>query len=111
MVNHIQGTEFITDSEALKWQADVNGDGLVNSFDVEKSLDFVFKREPQKQLPLTSTLATSPYGGEGDIALTREFVVRFNMPLKKARSLQMRCFTLIQPVNYRLPLLAYLPTG
>ena len=83
MVNHIQGTEFITDTEALKWQADVNGDGLVNSFDVEKSLDFVFKREPQKQLPLTSTLATSPYGGEGDIALTREFVVRFNMPLKE----------------------------
>jgi hypothetical protein len=28
-------------------------------------------------------LATSPYHGEGDIALTREFVVRFNMPLKE----------------------------
>ena len=83
MVNHIQGTQFITDSEALKWQADVNGDGLVNSFDVEGSLDFVFKREPTKKLPLTTTLSTSPYGGEGDIALTREFVVRFNMPLKE----------------------------
>ena len=31
MVNHIQGTEFITNSEILKWQADVNGDGIVNS--------------------------------------------------------------------------------
>ena len=83
MVNHIQGTEFITNSEVLKWQADVNGDGLVNSFDVEDSLEFVFKREPQKQMPLTSVLSTSPYHGEGDIALTREFVVRFNMPLKE----------------------------
>jgi hypothetical protein len=83
MVNHIQGTEFITNSEVLKWQADVNGDGLVNSFDVEDSLEFVFKREPQKKMPLSSVLSTSPYDGEGDIALTREFVVRFNMPLKE----------------------------
>ena len=83
MVNHIQGTEYITDSDALKWKADVNGDGLVNSFDVEESLNFVFKREPKKQMPKTSVLATSPYHGEGNIALTREFVVRFTMPLKE----------------------------
>ena len=83
MVNHIQGTEFITNSEILKWQADVNGDGIVNSSDVESSLEFVFKREPQKNVPLTSVLSTSPYDGEGGSSLTREFVVRFNMPLKQ----------------------------
>ena len=34
-------------------------------------------------MPKTGVLSTSPYDGEGDIALTREFVVRFSMPLKE----------------------------
>ena len=80
MVNHIQGTGFTTDLETLKWQADINGDGLVNSFDVESSLEFVFKRESIKSLPFAGTLNTFPYDGEGDISLTREFVIHFNMP-------------------------------
>ena len=92
MVEHIQGTQFITDDEALKWQADVNEDGLVNSFDVEKSLDLVFKREQTKKLPLAGVLATSPYDGEGNVALTREFVVRFNMPLAKGTVLTNETF-------------------
>ena len=60
MVEHIQGTQFITDDEALKWQADVNEDGLVNSFGVEKSLDLVFKREQTKKLPLAGVLDDFP---------------------------------------------------
>ena len=50
MVNHIQGTEYITNSEALKWQADVNGDGLVNSFDVEEpSIMYSNERDSEKR--------------------------------------------------------------
>ncbi|MBT3540648.1 MAG: hypothetical protein HN489_05880, partial [Opitutae bacterium] len=81
MVNHIHGTGFTTELETLKWQADINGDGLVNSFDVESSLEFVFKRESIKSLPFAGIINTFPYAGEGDISLTREFVVHFNMPL------------------------------
>ena len=92
MVEHIQGTQFITDDEALKWQAGVNEDGLVNSFDVEKSLDLVFKREQTKKLPLAGVLTTSPHDGEGNVALTREFVVRFNMPLAKGTVLTNETF-------------------
>ena len=81
MVNHIHGTGFTTELETLKWQADINGDGLVNSFDVESSLEFVFKRESIKSLPFAGIINTFPYAGEGDISLTREFVIHFNMPL------------------------------
>ena len=93
MVQHIQGTEFITDDEALKWKADVNEDGLINSFDVEKSLDFVFKRDAAKEFPLCRVLSSSPNGGEGNIALTREFIVQFNMPLAKGTVITDEIFT------------------
>ena len=92
MVNHIQGTGFTTDLETLKWQADVNGDGLVNSFDVEGSLEFIFQRESIRALPLAGMLNTFPYDGEGDISLTREFVIHFNMPLAQGSVLTNEAF-------------------
>ena len=92
MVNHIHGTGFTTNLETLKWQADINGDGLVNSFDVEESLEFVFKRESIKALPYASVLNTFPYDGEGDISLTREFVIHFSMPLAEGTILTNEAF-------------------
>ncbi|MDG1325121.1 MAG: SdrD B-like domain-containing protein, partial [Opitutales bacterium] len=92
MVNHIHGTGFTTELETLKWQADINGDGLVNSFDVESSLEFVFKRESIKSLPFAGIINTFPYAGEGDISLTREFVIHFNMPLAQGTVLTNEAF-------------------
>ena len=80
VVNHIQGTEYLTDKSFIL-QADVNGDGLINSYDLEESMKYRFNRPDVPRLPLASTLAVSPYEGEAEVALTREFVVRFDMPL------------------------------
>ena len=41
VVNHIQGTEFLTDKSHIL-QADVNGDGLINSYDLEESMKYRF---------------------------------------------------------------------
>ncbi|MBT6850899.1 MAG: hypothetical protein HOA16_06840, partial [Opitutae bacterium] len=81
MVNHIQGEEYLIADKSKLLQADVNGDGLINSYDVEESLNFSFKRKAIRTLPLAGILSTSPYEGEGDVSLTREFVIRFSMPL------------------------------
>ncbi|MBT4666007.1 MAG: hypothetical protein HOB63_05790, partial [Opitutae bacterium] len=83
MVNHIQGEEFLIADKSKLLQADVNGDGLINSYDVEESLNFSFKRKAIRTLPLAGILSTSPYEGEGDVSLTREFVIRFSMPLEE----------------------------
>ena len=86
VVNHIQGTEFLTDKSHIL-QADVNGDGLINSYDLEESMKYRFNRPDVPKLPLAGVLATSPYEGEAEVALTREFVVRFDMPLSEKASL------------------------
>ena len=91
VVNHIQGTEFLTDNSHIL-QADVNGDGLINSYDLEESMKYRFNRPDVPKLPLAGVLATSPYEGEAEVALTREFVVRFDMPLSEKASLDETSF-------------------
>jgi hypothetical protein len=91
VVNHIQGTEFLTNKSHIL-QADVNGDGLINSYDLEESMKYRFNRPNIPKLPLAGVLATSPYEGEAEVALTREFVVRFDMPLSENSSLDQTTF-------------------
>ena len=91
VVNHIQGTEFLTDKSHIL-QADVNGDGLINSYDLEESMKYRFNRPDVPRLPLAGVLATSPYEGEAEVALTREFVVRFDMPLSEKATLDETTF-------------------
>ena len=91
VVNHIQGTEFLTNKSHIL-QADANGDGLINSYDLEESMKYRFNQPNVPQLPLAGVLATSPYEGEAEVALTREFVVRFDMPLSEFASIDEKSF-------------------
>ena len=65
---------------------------------------------PKSNCPLPP-LATSPYGGEGDIALTREFVVRFNMPFKEGSVITNEMFHAYSAGELQVTSVAYLPTG
>lgn len=80
IVNHIQGAEYLTDTSKIL-QADTNGDGLVNSYDLEEAMKYRFGKGNIPQLPKATVLNTSPYHGEADVSLSREFVVRFSMPI------------------------------
>ena len=86
IVNHIQGVEYITDTSKIL-QADANGDGLVNSYDLEESMKYRFGKGNIPQLPLANVLNTSPYNGEADVSLSREFVIQFSMPINEDTNL------------------------
>ena len=86
IVNHIQGIEYLTDTSTIL-QADANGDGLVNSYDLEESMKYRFGKGIIPQLPLATVLNTSPYNGEADVSLSREFVVQFSMPIHEDTNL------------------------
>jgi alpha-tubulin suppressor-like RCC1 family protein len=86
IVNHIQGIEYLTDTSKIL-QADANGDGLVNSYDLEESMKYRFGKANIPQLPLATVLNTSPYNGEADVSLSREFVVQFSMPIHEDTNL------------------------
>ena len=86
IVNHIQGVEYLTDTSKIL-QADANGDGLVNSYDLEESMKYRFGKGNIPQLPLATVLNTSPYNGEADVSLSREFVVQFSMPIHEDTNL------------------------
>ena len=91
VVNHIQGTEFLTETSHIL-QADINGDGLVNSFDLKEAMEYRSEKKDIPRLPLATVLAVSPYEGEAEVSLTREFVVRFTMPLSENANLDSSTF-------------------
>lgn len=67
--------------EALRPFADVNGDGFINEDDAVALIQNIVGASPAKTLPLASIRDTSPFAGEGGVALTREIILRFTMPL------------------------------
>ena len=91
VVNHIQGIEYISNPEAIL-QADVNGDGLINSYDLEEAMKYRFNHPNAPKLPLGGVLSVSPYSGEADVSLGREFIVRFTMPLSDQVELSPQSF-------------------
>ena len=58
-LRHIQGVEYLSDTSKIL-QVDANGDGLINSYDLEESMKYRFKRQDLPQLPKATILNTSP---------------------------------------------------
>ena len=61
--------------------ADLTGDGFVNEDDATALINVIVGRDAAKSLPLASIRETSPFAGESSVALTREIILRFTMPL------------------------------
>ena len=79
LVNHLQQIEFM--HPIIQPFADVNSDGLLNEADVELLVDLVLEKTTLTDVPFARPLETSPGHGEDHVALTREAVVRFSLPL------------------------------
>lgn len=79
IVQHLQGTAFI--EEATIPFADVDRDGVVDTADIQALTDVILERRPFEILPFTQASAFSPANGETDVAVTRETIVRFSLPL------------------------------
>lgn len=79
LINHIEGLEYLPND--LAPLADVNVDGFVDGNDIKTLVDAVLARNPLAVLPAARIAAFSPDNGEGGVAVTRETVVRFSVPL------------------------------
>lgn len=90
ITRHASGVTVLP--EALRIYADVNSDGVVNDADVALLIEEILEtREPQA-LPPCHVLRASPLDGEGDVAVTRETVVHFSMPLSPDATLDTNSF-------------------
>ncbi|MES2597413.1 MAG: Ig-like domain-containing protein [Verrucomicrobiota bacterium] len=79
LVAHSSGAVLL--SETLIPFADLNQDGAVNSTDQEELIKLILESSAPQTLPMAKVRQTSPYPDEGDVAVTRETVVNFTMPL------------------------------
>jgi len=79
LINHVNDTRTL--SGELEPFADINGDGSVDQNDVLELVDRVLERLPLESLPLTFLSKGSPASGEGDVAVTRETILKFSSPL------------------------------
>jgi len=61
--------------------ADLNGDGFINEDDAVALINVIVGRDSAKPLALATIRETSPFAGESSVALTREVILRFTMPL------------------------------
>ena len=78
-ISHASGQMVLPEGEAA--YADLNRDGIINSYDSALIIRRILQTDEPAALPLAAVLETSPANGEAGIALTREFTVHFTMPL------------------------------
>ena len=78
-VSHINGVSSLTPPDALL--ADLDGDGIVNALDRDLLVQQILGTRDPESLPLSTVRSTSPESGEARVAVTRETVVRFTIPL------------------------------
>lgn len=76
---HIRETHSLP--ETLVPFADLTADGFINEDDSVALVYMIVGASPEKPLPLDAIRETSPFAGESGVALTREVIVRFTMPL------------------------------
>ena len=79
LVNHLQGVDFMTLTQT--YAADVNQDGVLDALDVERMVDVILEQAPSAALPLATVLRASPEAGEKGVAVTRETILQFSLPL------------------------------
>lgn len=80
--------------------ADLTGDGFLNEDDSVALINVIVGRDPAKSLPLASVRETSPFAGESSVALTREVILRFTMPLALDATLTTWDFNTQTPGNF-----------
>lgn len=85
LVAHSSGTVPLP--ENLIPFADIDQDGAVNSTDQTELVKLILGSASPQNLPLARVRQTSPYPDEGDVAVTRETVVNFTMPLSVTAAL------------------------
>ena len=77
--DHLQGISTLP--VELEFVADVNQDGSITDTDVDLLVDAILEMIALPDAELTELSDTSPEDGEGDVAVTRETVLRFSKPL------------------------------
>jgi hypothetical protein len=80
--------------------ADLTGDGFLNEDDSVALINVIVGRDLAKSLPLASIREASPFAGESSVALTREVIVRFTMPLALEATLTTWDFNTQTPGNF-----------
>jgi len=68
-------------TETDRAYADVNRDGVFNAYDSGLLVQNILGTRDPAALPLAGVLQTSPAAGDREVALTREFVLHFTLPL------------------------------
>ncbi|MEQ1752143.1 MAG: hypothetical protein ABL974_22160, partial [Prosthecobacter sp.] len=79
LVGHSAGTSPLAAN--LVPFADLTQDGVVNDEDQAELVKLILETSTPQNLPLASVREVSPDKGEGDVAVTRETVVHFTIPL------------------------------
>lgn len=79
LVAYTSGDVGMTDAELS--YADLNQDGFINNDDHTALIQLILETATPEELPLASVRSVSPSIGEADVAVTRETVFFFSMPL------------------------------
>lgn len=85
LVGHSSGTAPLPTT--FQPFADLNQDGFINDADHDALVSLILESSSPQNLPLASVREVSPAKGEGDVAVTRETVVHFSMPLALSAAL------------------------
>ena len=73
--------------EGKKIYADLNQDGVINDADREMIVKGILETETPENLPLAKVRDSSPTSGESNVAVTRETILYFTMPLSANASI------------------------
>lgn len=82
---HITGAQPL--GAAVAPLADVARDGAVNAADSQALVELILGTRTPEALPLAAVQAASPADGETAVAVTRETIIHFTIPLNAAASL------------------------
>ena len=85
IAGHFNGTATL--NELQRQYADVNKDGAINDADMDELVKVILGTRTPETLPLAGIRSVSPAAGEGDVAVTRETVVNFTIPLAAGTTL------------------------
>ncbi|HEY1083972.1 MAG TPA: Ig-like domain-containing protein [Prosthecobacter sp.] len=68
-------------SQTLQPYADLNQDGVINDIDQDELVKLILETAAPRSLPLARVRSTSPGDGTGAVAVTRETIFTFSLPL------------------------------
>jgi hypothetical protein len=85
LIAFTQGTAAM--SEPMAVFADLNKDGFVNDADQQELIREILQTRTPEALPLATVRFSSPAAGEGDVAVTRETILHFTIPLSLGATL------------------------